>query len=157
MPVRCTAARNHLSSSTLRTPSNLHRVQDVWLRLCNRLELGSDGVGQGAQRAGRPQHQEHGYCEPSQAPPCEASLVRSARRLEEKSVIVRVSAFFPSCSLVPLPPLTPPAATRSSMLAEDAIKSAVKNYADKNGIVVTVSKPPAQGQQSTEERASATV
>lgn len=60
---------------------------------------------------------------------------------------------FPKLSPLPPPPFAPPAETRSSMLAEDAIKSAVKNYADKNGIVVTVSKPPAQ--ESTEERASA--
>jgi hypothetical protein len=32
------------------------------------------------------------------------------------------------------------------MLAEDAIKSAVKDYATKNNIVVTVSKPPVQQQ-----------
>ena len=34
------------------------------------------------------------------------------------------------------------------MLAEDAIKSAVKNYADKNGIVVTVSTPVPQTKQT---------
>jgi hypothetical protein len=37
----------------------------------------------------------------------------------------------------------------SSMLAEDAIKSAVKDYAAKNKITVTVSKPPQQ--TSTEQ------
>lgn len=40
----------------------------------------------------------------------------------------------------------PPVKLHCSMLAEDAIKSAVKDYAAKNKIVVQVSKPPVQQQ-----------